>query len=146
MKEKGFTLIELLAVIILLAIISLIAFPIVLNIINNTKENAFKESITGIVDDAILESALKIEDEELLYKYENNNWVESKLNIDGEIPKYVEVKVNKDGKVRYAITDGVHCALKEYNNKLNIKKIGNENTNKKIEEQSCKLDKPIPTK
>ena len=35
--------------------------------------------------------------EELLYKYENNNWVESKLNIDGVIPKYVEIKVNKDG-------------------------------------------------
>ena len=40
MKNKGFTLIELLAVIVVLAIIALIATPIVLNIIGNTKENA----------------------------------------------------------------------------------------------------------
>ena len=36
--KKGFTLIELLAVIVILAIIALIATPIVLNIINDTKE------------------------------------------------------------------------------------------------------------
>ena len=38
--KKGFTLIELLAVIVILAIIALIATPIVLNIISNTKESA----------------------------------------------------------------------------------------------------------
>ena len=35
-KKGGFTLIELLAVIVILAIIALIATPIVLNIINDT--------------------------------------------------------------------------------------------------------------
>lgn len=40
MKEKGFTLIELLAVIVILAIIALIATPLVLKIINNTKRSA----------------------------------------------------------------------------------------------------------
>ncbi|MBE6139694.1 MAG: prepilin-type N-terminal cleavage/methylation domain-containing protein [Firmicutes bacterium] len=45
MKRKGFTLIELLAVIVILAIIALIATPIVLNIIENTKEEANKRSI-----------------------------------------------------------------------------------------------------
>ena len=38
--KKGFTLIELLAVIVILAIIALIATPIVLSIINNSKESA----------------------------------------------------------------------------------------------------------
>ena len=38
--KKGFTLIELLAVIVILAIIALIATPIVLNVINDTKESA----------------------------------------------------------------------------------------------------------
>ena len=38
--KKGFTLIELLAVIVILAIIALIATPIVLNIISDTRENA----------------------------------------------------------------------------------------------------------
>ena len=40
MNKKGFTLIELLAVIVILAIIAVIATPIVLNIINESKENA----------------------------------------------------------------------------------------------------------
>ena len=45
--KKGFTLIELLAVIVILAIIALIAVPIVLNIINNSKDSANKRSIEG---------------------------------------------------------------------------------------------------
>ena len=43
-KNKAFTLIELLAVIVILAIIALIATPIVLNIIQNTKESSYKRS------------------------------------------------------------------------------------------------------
>ena len=38
--KKGFTLIELLAVIVILAIIATIATPIVLDIINDTRESA----------------------------------------------------------------------------------------------------------
>lgn len=49
MKKKGFTLIELLAVIVVLAIIALIATPIVLNLINNAKEGAAKSSATSYV-------------------------------------------------------------------------------------------------
>ena len=44
MKKKGFTLIELLAVIVILAIIALIATPIVLSIINDTKDSAIFRS------------------------------------------------------------------------------------------------------
>lgn len=40
MKNKGFTLIELLAVIVILAIIALIATPIILGIINDAREQA----------------------------------------------------------------------------------------------------------
>ena len=40
MKNKGFTLIELLAVIVILAIIALIATPVILNIINSSREQA----------------------------------------------------------------------------------------------------------
>ena len=44
MRNKGFTLIELLAVIVILAIIALIATPIILGIINNSKKEADKRS------------------------------------------------------------------------------------------------------
>ena len=45
MKKRGFTLIELLAVIVVLAIIALIATPIVMNIIKDAKEESNKRSI-----------------------------------------------------------------------------------------------------
>ena len=46
----GFTLIELLAVIVILAIIALIAIPIVIHIINDTKNSSEKESIKLYID------------------------------------------------------------------------------------------------
>ena len=53
-KKKGFTLIELLAVIVILAIISLIATPIVLNLIDSAKKGAFERSVEGVVRSANL--------------------------------------------------------------------------------------------
>ena len=52
MKKKGFTLIELLAVIVILGIITVIAIPKVLDIINKSKESASNSSIK-LVKDAI---------------------------------------------------------------------------------------------
>ena len=50
MKDsKGFTLIELLAVIVILAIIALIATPIVLGIINDSKESSNRVSASYII-------------------------------------------------------------------------------------------------
>src|SRR5574344_541510 len=46
--RKGFTLIELLAVIVVLAIIALIATPIVMNMIQNSRSNAYIRSCEGI--------------------------------------------------------------------------------------------------
>lgn len=49
MNKKGFTLIELLAVIVILAIIALIATPIVLGIINDARKSSANESAKLIV-------------------------------------------------------------------------------------------------
>jgi len=50
LKNKAFTLIELLGVIVIIGIISLIATPIVLNIVESARKNAFKNSAYGIVN------------------------------------------------------------------------------------------------
>ena len=47
--KKGFTLIELLAVIIILAIVALIATPIVLDVVNDAKDSAAKSETSMIV-------------------------------------------------------------------------------------------------
>ena len=49
-KNKGFTLIELLAVVVILALIALIATPIILNIIKDAKRSAAKDSAYGYID------------------------------------------------------------------------------------------------
>ena len=49
MRNKGFTLIELLAVIVILVIIALIATPIVLGIINDSRKSAAERSADLIV-------------------------------------------------------------------------------------------------
>ena len=46
-KNKGFTLIELLAIIVILAIIAVITVPIILNIIDEAREGARKNSVVG---------------------------------------------------------------------------------------------------
>ena len=48
-KSKGFTLIELLAVIVVLAVIALIATPIVLSLVNNAKKGAAEASAYAYV-------------------------------------------------------------------------------------------------
>ena len=47
MNKKGFTLIELLAIIVILAIIAVITVPIILNIIDEAKKGAEKNSVVG---------------------------------------------------------------------------------------------------
>ena len=48
--KKGFTLVELIAVIILLAIVCAISFPVVNNIISGTKQEAYNNQISLIVE------------------------------------------------------------------------------------------------
>ena len=49
-KNKGFTLIELLAVIVILAIIAIIAVPIILNVIEKSKESSAVDSAYGYIN------------------------------------------------------------------------------------------------
>ena len=48
MKKNGFTLIELLAVIVILAVIALIATPVIMNAINDARKGAVKDAAYGV--------------------------------------------------------------------------------------------------
>ena len=50
MKNKGFTLIELLAVIVILAVIALIATPMILGVIDTAKQGSAKSAALGYID------------------------------------------------------------------------------------------------
>ena len=49
-NKFGFTLIELLGVLIILAIIALITFPIIDNVLTNSREQAYQRSVDGILE------------------------------------------------------------------------------------------------
>ena len=80
MKSKGFTLIELLAVIVILAIIALIATPIILNIIDDTKKSSKERS------------------KELYLDAANQAIVKYNINHPGEVfvPTICHIQVNGD--------------------------------------------------
>ena len=113
MKKKGFTLIELLAVIVVLAIIALIATPIVLNLINKAKEGAAKSSATAYVkavENGVVQELLNSNDQSYTGRFEIDSTGlklrggsncktihDEKYNID--IVKCPEITVDVSGKL-----------------------------------------------
>jgi prepilin-type N-terminal cleavage/methylation domain-containing protein len=61
MKQSGFTLIELLAVIVILAVIALIATPMVMDMIEDTRKAAVTEDAVSLIDKALM-NAVKVDD------------------------------------------------------------------------------------
>ena len=80
--KKGFTLIELLAVIIILAVIALIATPMVLNVIDDAKESAHKSSVAMFADAIKLEV---YEDyfQDQTYPLVDLDWINSNVQYGG---------------------------------------------------------------
>ena len=119
MKKKGFTLIELLAVIVVLAVIALIATPIVLNLVKTAKIGAAEQSVTGYVkaiENTIIKSMVKEEPvQDGNYKYNS-----LKVDISGKRPtsgKYIV----KNGKVESGnfCVDGYYIEYKNGQSKYN---------------------------
>ena len=91
MKKRGFTLIELLAVIIILAVISLIAAPIILNVVNNAKRSALKDtaySLTKAAENYIaLEEARGNEIKWNTNKITNEEYISFNLSKEDDVKK-----------------------------------------------------------
>ena len=94
--KKGFTLIELLAVIVILAVIALIATPIILNVIEESKKGAAEQSVIGYVNG--------IENNVLVSELDNSSIEDGSYNIN-EIE--VEVKGNKPDSGNITIEKGI---------------------------------------
>ena len=113
MKNKGFTLIELLAVIVILAVISLIATPMVLGVIEKSKRSAAIESVNGIMDAAeknMIESMLNGESKT---KYDLST--DTSLSYKGEKPESGMLLINEKGKMSIKAKINGYCVMKKYN-------------------------------
>ena len=103
-KNKGFTLVELLAVIVILALIALIATPIILNVINDAKKQAAKDSAYGYMDAVekyIVSSEL--EDESIqdgIYSVEDLN---KKISVKGSTPDNGNIEIKNSSVKSYDI-------------------------------------------
>ena len=126
--KKGFTLIELLAVIVILAIIALIATPIVLNIISNTKENAQLRSAEMYLD-AVEQSVMREKMENTSFKpnkceikdkklYCNESTEELKVEVDGEKPDSGEITFTEGKIEEVTLTYSNGKTVVKENNKL----------------------------
>ena len=120
MKKNAFTLIELLAVIVILAIIALIAIPIVINIINDSKEESIDRSIELYIDHAqkmiankqmkdptFNPSECEIKPEGILEcKNETKTYSPIKIEMKGQMPKSGTIKFSKG-----MVVEGVNLEL-----------------------------------
>ncbi len=118
MNKKGFTLIELLAVIVILAIIALITTPIVINVIQSAKENAFKDTAYSLVSAAgtyQAERQASNEDTTLYINYQtSDDSVKELLSTSGTLPDAGELQIDEKGKVTLALwsDDAMVCVVK----------------------------------
>lgn len=121
-KNNGFTLIELLAVVVILAVIALISTPIILNIVENAQEGAFKNTAYGLVQASKFSYTNEIIQSSdvrgLTFSYidgnEISNPIGKTLDYKGTRPKSGSVLINSEGQVSLAIYNGKVCAEKTY--------------------------------
>lgn len=120
MNKKGFTLIELLAVIVILAVIALIATPVIMNAISNAKQGAWKDAAYGIIKatenvyaKGFSETTVPVES---FFLYENGimtSYPSGKaIDYKGSVPLDGGIILHLDGSITLAIHDGVNCAVK----------------------------------
>ena len=143
MKKKGFTLIELLAVIVVLAVIALIATPIVLNLVKTAKIGSAEQSVTGYVK-AVENTIIKdmINNKEVsdgTYKYDS-----IEADISGKRPTSGKYTV-KNGKVESGnfCVDGYYIEYKNGQSKYNKDKECGDVGPTKVEPTSTDTHKGI---
>ena len=133
MKKRGFTLIELLAVIVVLAIIALIAVPIVINLINKTRQGSAKESARAYVkavENYQIESLLNNNEILVTGKYnvsketviENKKYksLNSIVELGGTKPSGGTVTISEKQKVSSAMLCENNYLIEYVNENLNI--------------------------
>ena len=115
----------------ILAIIAVIATPIITGIIEDSKKASFERSAEGVVEATKFDIPEKLTEAGYTYEFENgeidlgeNVKVNNAKNLSGTI------KYNKDGEVSYAIHNDKWCVIKN----------NNETTTTEYEEGKCVLE------
>ena len=135
-NKKGFTLIELLAVIVILAVIALIATPIIIGVIEQARKKAFENTAYGVLEGLRLNYTERIltgtTSEEKTFSFPNSG-----LKLSGEEPAYGSAKIDGKGNISFALADRDKkwCAKKESDSE----KVTMEDYNV----ETCKIDEEV---
>ena len=108
MKKKGFTLIELLAVIVILAVIALIATPLIMNVIEDARDGALKNSARYLLRTAETEYALE------LMNNPNPTIDFNALEYKGERMDAIAGSFDENGKASIAVYKGNKCVYQRF--------------------------------
>ncbi len=99
MKRKGFTLIELLAVIVILAVIALIATPMIMDVIEKSKKGAAESSASGYIS--------AVEQYKIVSQLDGDKSLEDGTYTVSELASYnIEVKGKKPSDGTVVISSG----------------------------------------
>lgn len=115
-KHNGFTLIELLAVIVILAVIALIATPLVMGVIEDSKKGALVDTAYAIIksgENYLGTEQLKNSDAPTFLVDEDLS-KSTKLEYKGTKPSAGRLSIKKDGKASIAIWNGKYCIRKGF--------------------------------
>ena len=132
-KSKGFTLIELLAVIVILAVIALIATPLIMGTITKAKRNSMKDTAYGI-----LKAGEQYVGEKLLLAENDYNGEtitlpnQNKIQYKGGNGVTGELQISKEGNLAIQIHNNQFCAIKNFGE--------SEVTVTDYDEETCKLN------
>ena len=111
-SNRGFSLIELLAVIIVLAVISLLVVPTSLKIISKVEMDSFGNSVQNLIKAAQNNCQIeRIEGKTITNIYTlTNGKIDSKLNVKGDLPKRGKVILSNNCKAAAFVSNGIYCA------------------------------------
>lgn len=114
MQKRGFTLIELLMTLIVIAIVSLIVTPIILNFMNDASYGSARNSAYGLLDAAKSYHTLEMEDKGVTNSVTITfpNAID-KFEYKGKIPESGTLVIDADGKTVLQAKIGKYCATKE---------------------------------
>ena len=103
--KKGFTLIELLAVIVILAIIALIATPMIMDVIEKARIGAVKETVNGYIESIQNEVVVGLLEQTNDFKNTTCNLNNDEMICSNETKFQVKVKGDKLDELNIIFTD-----------------------------------------
>ena len=115
-KKQGFTLIELLAVIVILAIIALIATPMLLNVIEKSRRQSAIESVNGLLD-----AGDKYQLSHMIDNKEYSTTIDltsDTLKHKGAKPESGTLVISNKGKMSIIAKYGTYCIAKTFEEKV----------------------------